>query len=99
LDQSENFLQALINNKLDKNACQYAKKFMKNINQDLMVFCIEHQSEIFLKYALNEALFPSDYLSSEKSIVRDKIFELLESNSKTEFVLNILLFSNFKKWP
>ena len=36
---------------------------------------------------------------SETSAVRDQLMEMLNHKSKTELVLNVLIYADFSRWP
>lgn len=62
-----------------------------------MIFAIRNQNEHFLKFALGRDYFGSHFFN-EKA-VRDEILSQMGMKGKTEFMLNILLFADFAKWP
>jgi len=62
-----------------------------------MVFTLKNQNEIFLKYALNEQIFGVGFFDEEE--IRDQLIEMLAHKSKTEFVLNVLIYADFSRWP
>lgn len=62
-----------------------------------MVFAIRNQNEVFLKFALSDSIFGSDFFENQK--VREEILNNIELKAKTEFYLNILLFADFSRWP
>ena len=62
-----------------------------------MVFAIRNQNEQFLRYALFNSLFGSNFFNHKP--VRDEILAQLQTRAKTEFILNILIFADFSRWP
>ena len=61
-----------------------------------MVFCIDNQNEIFLKYALQTSIFSAQHIKSDN--VMAEILKQLRLKLKTEFILNILIFADFSRW-
>jgi hypothetical protein len=57
LVSSENFMLAMLINRQDVIACDFANYFLHDINVKLFQFALRNQNEVFLKYALNTALF------------------------------------------
>lgn len=57
LKSSENFLLAMLINRQDVIACDFANYFLRDTKVELFQFALRNQNEIFLKFALNEALF------------------------------------------
>lgn len=50
-----------------------------------------------MKYALFNSLFGSNFFNFKP--VRDEVLNQLETKAKTEFILNILIFADFSRWP
>jgi hypothetical protein len=92
LDSTENFLMAMLINRQDVIACDFANYFLTDCNEKLFRFALRNQNEIFLKYALNEALF-SEQMFQVKEI-REEIMTMIRLKSKTEFILNVCLFAD-----
>lgn len=59
----------------DVIACQFAVHYMQNITVNLFEFALVNQNEIFLKFALNEALFGPPMFKNES--IKKEISELL----------------------
>ena len=62
----------------------------------LLVFCIKNHNEIYLKYALQKAIYGASELCNPDVI--DAITDQLHLKAKTEFILNILIFADFGRW-
>ena len=99
LKSSENFLLSLLINRQDVIATDedFIKLYQQDATFDLMVFAIRNQNEVFLKFALSDSIFGSDFFENQK--VREEILNNIELKAKTEFYLNILLFADFSRWP
>ncbi len=61
-----------------------------------MIFALRNYNEIFLKYALRNTIFGSDFLVNPKMI--NEILNILKSKTKTELILNCLIFAEFSRW-
>ena len=97
IDTTENVLQALLINRQDIIACDYAKYYLNHAAEPLMIFCMRNLNEIFLKFALNSSIFGTNFFSNTE--VRQKLIDMLVHKAKTELVLNVLLYADFTRWP
>ena len=96
---SENFTMSLLLNRQDKIACdkKYLKVFSHDLTEELLVFAIRNLNEQFLAYSLSNTLLSSDFVNEK--IVRDEILSQLEFKARDTFILNVLLFADFSRWP
>lgn len=76
---------------------RYIKSYAHDLTKELMVFAIRNQNEYFLRFALFNQFLGGNILNQK--MVRDEILEQLATKSKTEFLLNILIFTDFSRWP
>lgn len=99
LFSSENFIMSLLINRQDVIASdhRYIKAFAHDLTKELMVFAIRNQNEYFLRFTLFNQFLGGNILNQK--VVRDEILEQLATKSKTEFLLNILIFTDFSRWP
>jgi hypothetical protein len=66
-------------------------------HKELLIFCLKNQNEKFLRHALNTSIFgPTDL--KENSVI-EQLLEMLTYRSKTELILNVLIYNDFSGWP
>lgn len=77
--------------------------FRKNIltyidyaDMELLSFCIMNSNEKFLKYCLKNGIYSTLTLASSDLI--EELMRILKTGSKTELILNVLLYMNLLKW-
>ena len=58
-----------------------------------MIFAIRNQNEQFLKFALQNSYFGSNFFKNND--VQTELLSQLSTKAKTEFILNILIFTDF----
>jgi hypothetical protein len=92
LKSSENFLMAMLMNRQDVIACEYANYYLRDAKKKLFRFALRNQNEIFLKYALNNSIFGESLFKQEK--IKKELMDMLKLKTKTEFVLNVCLFAD-----
>lgn len=77
------------------------KRFIKHYGHDLtaelMVFAIRNQNEQFLRYALFNSLLGAE-LFLQPTVINE-ILSQLKTKAKTEFILNVVTFADFSRWP
>lgn len=96
---SENFIMSLLINRQDAIAAdnRHIKEYVHDLTAELMVFAIRNQNEHFLRFALFHSLLGAQFFAEDK--VREELLAQLESKAKTVFVLNVLIFADFSRWP
>ena len=83
-------------NRQDAIVNAYESFYKDSQKLGLFVFCIKNHNEIYLKYALQRAIYGASELCEPE--VMDALTEQLQLKSKTEFILNILIFADFGRW-
>lgn len=63
---------------------------------ELLSFCILNNNEQFLKYCLRNGVYSTLTLSSPELIT--EILRIFKTGSKTELILNVLMYMNLLKW-
>jgi hypothetical protein len=96
LKTTENVLKALLKNGMDKIACEFASFYVENANEELLLFALHNYNEIFIKYSFRNSIFGGNLLLHDK--VLDTLMNIFENGSKTELVLNTLIFSDLTRW-
>jgi hypothetical protein len=81
---------------LNLHQSEVAVFYIDNADKDLLKFCINNYNEIFLKYSFRNSIFGSNLLNQDD--VLDMIMEIFENGSKTELILNLLIFSDLTRW-
>jgi hypothetical protein len=69
---------------------------MSHAGDDLLKFAINNENEVFLKYAFRLEVFPAKILSS--SLIITFLMDVLQDGTKTELMLNVLIFCDFGSW-
>lgn len=63
---------------------------------NLLLFALKNYNEIFIKFSFRNNIFPNSLLLKEE--VLDTIMGIFEHGSKTELILNTLIFSDLTRW-
>ena len=85
---------SLLINRQDEVACKYVEHYSREATQELLIFALRNQSEIFLKWTLGKSLM---MFFREPLVVNELLF-MMQSKAKTELVLNVLLYADFSVW-
>ena len=96
LKSTENILKSLLVNKMDTIAKDVALFYSERADKELLKYCLHNNNEIFLKYALRSQIFRVSYLNEDELI--NLILGIMEEGTKTEMLLNTLLFADFGRW-
>lgn len=80
----------------DQLAIKYCSFYSKDANYELLRFSIINENEEFLKFALNNKVFSVSVLDCEKSC--SMYVEMLKNRTRCDFIINILLYSDFHSW-
>lgn len=91
-----NFLQALLTFELDDLAILYMGSFGNNLNEDLLIYCLEQQNVKFLKNALMIKAF--DKLLFREDAIVEKLLFYLNQGTRTIYILNILSLIDISVW-
>ena len=93
---SENILKCLLERSWDNLAIKHAEFYIKDADCELLKYCIKNENEQFLIYALNNKIFVSSVLNSEKS--KNMILDMFNSRTRCDYLVNILMYCNFHYW-
>ena len=63
---------------------------------ELLSFSIMNNNEVFLKYCLRNGIYSTLTLSSHELI--SEILRIFKTGSKTELILNVMMYMNLMKW-
>lgn len=77
-------------------AAEYGHTQEQHANNDLLKFAIDNENEVFLKYAFRLEVFDASILCKSEMIVY--LMEVLRDGTKTELMLNVLIFCDFGEW-
>jgi hypothetical protein len=66
------------------------------VDTELLAFCILNNNETFLKYCLKNGIYTTLVLSQPELI--DEVLKIFRTGSKTELILNVLMYMNLMKW-
>lgn len=70
--------------------------YIDNADEDLLMFCLHNYNETFLKFAFRNSIFGTQLLNTTTII--KTILSIFENGSKSELILNVLLFADFSRW-
>lgn len=96
LRTTENLLKSLLKHHMDVVANEVAIFYIDDAGEDLLLFALRNFNEIFLKYALRTSIIGSNLMVRPEVI--DPILEIFSRGSRSELLLNVLLFSDFTRW-
>ena len=96
LKSNENILQSLLINGKDMMAANYGHTQQQHANDGLLKFAIDNENEVFLKYAFRYEVFDGAILCTANNITY--LMEVLRDGTKTELMLNVLIFCDFGAW-
>lgn len=63
-----NMLRSLLKNNMDVVACKYSNFYIRDATEDLLLFAMKNENEIFLKHALKDIIFSVNMLCRDKVI-------------------------------
>jgi hypothetical protein len=63
---------------------------------DFFFYCVSNEKTYFLKYALRNKYFPDDF--PKKNQIIHFVIDKLKEGINIQFMLNILLYADFKEW-
>ena len=75
---------------------EVAIEYLDNANTELLIFSLTNFNELFLKHSLRNSIFGSHVMLDKQ--VLGEIFNLFQKRSRSELILNILLFSDLSRW-
>ncbi|CAI2360713.1 unnamed protein product [Moneuplotes crassus] len=93
---SENLLKCLLESCWDHLAIKYCEFYIKDADRDLLRFCIKNENEDFLKHALNNNIFLSSVLDHDDTVTM--ILDLLYSRTRCDYIINIMMYSDYYLW-
>lgn len=70
--------------------------YIDNADTELMLYCLENANESFLKYSFRKTIFSSTILAQPTVI--NYILRTFKLGMKTELLLNLLIFADFRRW-
>ena len=74
---------------------------MDEDGEELLLFAISNSNEVFLKHAFRNVILDSTFLDPGGEIgkrVVAAVINILNQSTKTELILNILIFADFTRW-
>lgn len=89
-------LKALLVNNADFSAITYTHLYFKDVNKELLIFCLKNTNQDFLKVALKDNIFTGHHLNDTKFI--DETLTIFEFGSKIDLLLNVMEYMEFTKW-
>eukprot|EP00347_Sterkiella_histriomuscorum_P007582 403348366 len=95
-ESKENILKILCDLGHERIATKFMFDQIKFANKEFFFYCVINEKQYFLKHALRSQFFDGDYMNESQmiySVVHD-----LQKGQKIIFNLNLLLFSDFRKW-
>ncbi|CDW85372.1 UNKNOWN [Stylonychia lemnae] len=92
----ENILKILCELGHERIAAKFMKDHFKYATKEFFYYCVVNEKAYFLKHALREQFFQEDYMTESQFIYT--ITTDLQAGQKILFNLNLLLFTDFKKW-
>ena len=96
LNSTENFLESMLINRQDRIAAEFGNYYSIRADEKLLVFAIKNSNSLFLKEALRSSLIPAIMLNQPQMILT--ILEILHEGTKTELILNVLIYADFSRW-
>jgi hypothetical protein len=96
LKSTENVLKAMLKNNMDDIALKYVLMYIDYVDTELLAFCIMNNNETFLKYCLNNGVYTTLVLAQPDLI--DEVLRILCTGTKTELILNVMMYMNLLKW-
>jgi hypothetical protein len=70
--------------------------YIDNADRDLLLFALQNFNEIFLKYALRNSIIGSNLMV--QPYVIQQVLKIFGRGSRSELLLNVMLFSDFTRW-
>lgn len=93
---NENMLKALLTNNADFSAIKYFHLYFKDVNMELLIFCIKNTNQDFLRKALKDNVFTGHLLDDPQFI--DTVLDIFKFGSRIDLLLNVLGYMQFTKW-
>ena len=87
---------ALLSHGMDVVACEFAIYAIHDCDINMFLFAIQNGNEIFLKYALKEAIFSISILHEEKMILT--LLDGINNGARIELCLKIIGYVDFYRW-
>ena len=89
-------LRALLINNADFSASKYTHLYFKDVNMDLLLFCLKNTNQEFLRKALKDNVFTGHHLNDPSFI--DEVIKIYRFGSRIDLLLNVLGYMEFTKW-
>jgi hypothetical protein len=93
---TENILKSLLKHHMDVVANEVSLYYIDSADEALLLFAMQNFNEIFLKYALRNSIIGSNIMVSQDVI--EAILKIFKRGTRSELLLNVMLFSDFTRW-
>ena len=89
-------LKALLVNNADFSATKYTHLYFKDVDRDLLSFCLKNTNQEFLRKALKDNVFTGHHLNHPSFI--DEVIQIFRFGARIDLLLNVLGYMEFTKW-
>jgi len=93
---NNNIIRCLLAHHFDEMAVEYMGIYNNLLNQDLLIYSIDHGNQYFLRNALMMAAFDKMLFREEQVII--ELLTILKRGYSTNFILNVLSLIDISVW-
>jgi hypothetical protein len=96
MEAEGNILQLLCEVGHERIAAKYMTNYEQYSDWDFFFYCVKEEKQYFLKQSLRKQYFDTDYMHQEE--LTNWLMDRLKTGQNLLYPLNLLLFTDFKKW-